>query len=771
GLGTITNDDGMPALSINDQTVTEGNAGTVNAVFTVTLSFASGQTVTVNYATANGTASAGSDYTGVSGTLTFGPGSTIQNITVPITGDLVNEPNETFFVNLTGPVNATISDNQGVGTILDDDAPPSLSIDDATVSEGNAGTVNAVFTVTLSSASASTVTVNFATLDGTATAGTDYAATSGTLIFPPGSTIQNITVAINGDSVNEPDETFFVNLSGPANAGISDGQGLGTIVNDDAAPRLSISDATVVEGNSGTVNAVFAVTLSSASASQVTVNYATASGTATAGTDYVAVSGTLTFPPGSTIQNITVPVNGDTVLEPDETFTVNLSSPVNATIANGVGTGTITNDDRSTLSISDASVSEGSGGAVFTITLSSPSTSVVTVDFATADGSALAGSDYVAASGTLTFAPGTTAQNVTIAVIGDSLSEGTETFAVNLSNPVNAAIADGLGIGTIIDDDLGGTLQFSSATYTVGEGAGSATITVTRTGGNAGGVQVTYAASNGTATAGADYTATSGTILFAADETSKTFTVPVIDDALFEGNETVNLALSNPTGGANLGTPNTAVLTITDNDPAPSGSLQFSSAAYSVTESVGSALITVARTGSTDAAVSVNYATSNGTATAGADYTSASGTLSFAAGQTSASFTVPILDDLLVEGNETVNLVLSGPSAGASLGTPAAAILTILNDDNPAPILSGLTPITGDPAGGTFVRISGRYFTPGMTVQFGGVLAANIQLADENALTCTTPPGAGTVDVSVTTANGSASLPRAFTYVAAPAGT
>ena len=157
-------------------TVTEGNSGTVNATFTVSLSTASGQTVTVNYATADGTAVAPGDYTAGSGTLTFNPGATTQTLNVPVIGDTLNEPNETFFVNLSAPSNATILDGQGQGTITNDDALPSLSIGNVTVTEGNSGTVNATFTVSLSAASGQTVTVNYATADGTAVAPGDYTA-------------------------------------------------------------------------------------------------------------------------------------------------------------------------------------------------------------------------------------------------------------------------------------------------------------------------------------------------------------------------------------------------------------------------------------------------------------------------------------------------------------------------------------------------------------------------------------------------------------------
>src|SRR5262249_21919179 len=189
----------------------------VNATFTVTLSPASSQNVTVNYATAAGSATSGVDFTATSGTLTFAAGATSQSIVVPVIGDTVSEPNETFVVNLSNATNATISRTQGVGTIIDDDTSvpvPTLSINDVSVPEGDSGTSNATFTVSLSAASTQTVTVNYATAAGTATSGSDFTAVSGTLTFAAGTTTRSIQVPIVGDTRPEANETFTVNLTG-----------------------------------------------------------------------------------------------------------------------------------------------------------------------------------------------------------------------------------------------------------------------------------------------------------------------------------------------------------------------------------------------------------------------------------------------------------------------------------------------------------------------------------------------------------------------------
>ena len=248
----------------------EGNSGTTSAIVTLTLSGTSASTVTVNYATANGTATAGTDYSSASGTATFAPNTTSTTISVPVSGDTTNEPNETLLINLTLPVNATIADAQATVTIANDDASvPSISIADLAMNEGNTGATSAIVTLTLSGTSASTVTVNYTTANGTATAGTDYSSASGTATFAPNTTSTTISAGERRHD-QEPNETFVINLTAPVNATIADAQSVVTIRNDDGL--LTIGNRTVTEGNAGTVSAAFTVTLSPASASTVTVS-------------------------------------------------------------------------------------------------------------------------------------------------------------------------------------------------------------------------------------------------------------------------------------------------------------------------------------------------------------------------------------------------------------------------------------------------------------------------------------------------------------------
>ncbi|HKQ52026.1 MAG TPA: Calx-beta domain-containing protein [Pyrinomonadaceae bacterium] len=225
-----------PSLRVNNATVTETNTGVnTTAAFTVTLSAASSQTVTVKYETANVSATAPADYTALApATLTFAPGQTSRTVNVTVRGDTLDEANETFRLLLSNPTGATIVDGTGTGTITDNDAVPTISITNATVTEPDTGSVNAVFTVTLSAPSARSISVKYQTADGTAAAGTDYTARALTALnFSAGQTSKTITVSIKGDRAREANETFFVNLSAPVNATISDAQGLGTITNDD----------------------------------------------------------------------------------------------------------------------------------------------------------------------------------------------------------------------------------------------------------------------------------------------------------------------------------------------------------------------------------------------------------------------------------------------------------------------------------------------------------------------------------------------------------
>lgn len=446
----------FPTISIDDVSVTEGNSGTVDAVFSVTLSAPAINPVTVEYSTQDGSATGGIDYFPISGTLIFQPGETTQTITVPVIGDTLDETNETFFVDMNTVVGASIDKGRGVGTIMDDDPPPSLSISDATVDEGDAGSTPLTFVVTLSTPSGRPVSVNYATADGTAVGGVDYVAAQGVLTFQPGQTTGTIQVDVIANTLNQFDRTLFLNLSSPQSVVLVDNQALGTIVDDDPPPALSIGDVSATEGNLGTTNAVFPVTLSGPSGKTITVNYTTLPGSATAGVDFLPRSGTLTFPPGATTRNIVVPVVGDTIDEPNETFFVQLSSPANASIARGQATGTIVDDDAPAgITIDDVTVVTGNAlgtvEAVFTVRLTEQSGHTVTVNYATADGSALEGVHYTAAAGTVSFAPGETTRTITVPVNGTLEHGPTREFLIFLGGASNGNVVREQAVGTILN--------------------------------------------------------------------------------------------------------------------------------------------------------------------------------------------------------------------------------------------------------------------------------------------------------------------------------
>ena len=327
-----------PTLSVDDIKVTEGDSGQKTATFTVTMSETSPDPVTVNYATADGTAKQPGDYSQTSGVLTILPGATSNTVLVPVKGDTLDEIDETYDLNLSSASGATISDSRGVGTITDDDPSPTLSVTDASRTETN-GAVN--FTVRLSKASGRDVSVKYATADGSARAPGDYVATTGTVTIPAGSTSRTAAVQIREDSLDEPSETFTLNLSDPSGASISDAQGKGTIADDDAAPRLSIRNTGVREGQV----AGLLVALSRPSGRTITVRFATEQRTARAGADFAATSGTLTIRAGAASGAVFVRTLQDRLDEANETLVVRLSRASNAGISDSSGTATILDDD------------------------------------------------------------------------------------------------------------------------------------------------------------------------------------------------------------------------------------------------------------------------------------------------------------------------------------------------------------------------------------------------------------------------------------------
>ncbi len=458
---------------------------------------------------------------------------------------------------------------------------PNLSINDVSAAETNSGTTTFSFTVALSSpAPAGGVSFNVDTTNGTAIAADgDYSALSTTGNIAEGLSAATVDVTINGDTDFESDETFYVDVTSVVGATVSDGQGQGTITNDDVAlPILSINDVTIAEGNSGTTIYQFTVSMDATSAGDVTFNIDTADNTATiADNDYFLLSTTGTIAASSLSTTVDVTVNGDANIESTETFYVNVTSPSGATIGDGQGVGTITNDDAATpqISISNVSGPESDAGTntlTFNISLDIPALAGgVTFDIDTSDGSATAGSDYAANSAdAVTIAAGDSATTFNVTVNGDTTFEADETFTVTLSNVTGATVANGTGTGTIENDDAA-PVNLSIADVTLAEGnTGTTTFgfVVTLDGpAPTGGVTFDIATSGGTATAGTDYVAQSITgQTIAAGGTTYNFDVTVNGDWDSESNETFNVNVTSVSGA--VVTDGAALGTITNDDSA-----------------------------------------------------------------------------------------------------------------------------------------------------------------------------------------------------------
>ncbi len=440
---------------------------------------------------------------------------------------------------------------------------PSISVNDVTVIEGNSGTTAATFTVSLSATYSQTVSVHYSTADQDAVAGSDYEAASGTLTFAPGVTSRSVTVLVNGDRVAEQTESFSLVLSSPTNGFVDDASGTGTIVDDE--PYVSIAVYTGMEGNSGTTPFTFLVTLSVAYDSPVSVDFATADltpdeeywyelRTATAGVDYTAKSGTVTFAAGQTTQTITVLVNGDRVGEPDESFSVNLTGTNAGRISTAQGLGYIVNDEPTVVMGGGASVQEGNSGTkslTFTFALTAASDAPVTITYATADGTAtLAGGDYRAATGTVTFAAGQTVKSVTVLVNGDRIAEDDEFFYLNLTGSTGAFLNNARGYGYIQDDEP--RISINSVSVTEGNsGTKLMTFTVKLSAAYDQAVNVNFATHDDSATVGGgDYVAKSGTLKFAPGQTMKTFTVTIKGDTKREADESFYVLLSGASSNA-----------------------------------------------------------------------------------------------------------------------------------------------------------------------------------------------------------------------------
>jgi uncharacterized repeat protein (TIGR01451 family) len=641
-------------------------------------------TASVQFSTANGTATSPADYTAISGTLIFNDAENVKFINVPITNDGTVNGDRTFNVSLFNPSasSSITAPSNAVVTIVDDDSTISFSSVDYLVNE-NGGVAR--ISVVRDGGANNTAMVEFRTeTNGTATAGLDFGVRSGFLTFAPGVRVQTFDVAITDDILNEFNETVPLTLLNVSGASLGLSSATLTIVENDTAPGVITFGTNMYFVSEDALFISIEVLRTNGHTGPVTVNFQTLNtGTATPNIDYVSTNGQVTFGDGQTNAFLVLRIIDDVPppAEGNETFPIQLFGPTaNATLGLADATVTIVDNDQPGAFVFSAptyTVSESNAFLTVTVIRTNGNSGAANVTVQTSGGSATPTLDYTPVSNVLAFANGQNVQTFTIQILQDGLSEGTETIGLLLSNPTSGTSIGVPGVATvfIIDDEV--AVGFSAANYNVVESLTNVTITLIRTGDTNNGFSVTVNTSDGTARAGEDYVSTSTTVTFAPGEVTRTFTVGIFDDQLAEGDEFLNLTLSSPSGGVTLGPIPTARLNILDNDTA----FVFSSATYSTNEANVNLIITVFRLGFIGATSAVDFATSDGTATTNLDYLQATGRLAFAIGQTSATFAVPILDDFIVEGNETISLQLGNPQLPAFLGPQSTAVITIIDND------------------------------------------------------------------------------------------
>ncbi|HJT30908.1 MAG TPA: Calx-beta domain-containing protein, partial [Pirellulales bacterium] len=629
----------------------------------------------------------------------------------------------------------------------------------------------AVVTVTRIGSTKGTATVDYATSDGSATAGSGYTVTSGTLVFNDGEASHTVTIPIRDNTLPDGNRTFQIVLTNAAGASLgSVSDAAVTIADDDKAGQIAFASSafTVDRALAGPV---FMLTRTGDDHGRVSVDFRVTGGTAlplvvspgSGDLDYEDNFGTVTFEDGQTTAQISFTyvldlLNNDfstPVYRGPRTIEVTLGNPTGGATLGAVTTSVLTIDDEEnqhgafgfSTNLNSPTVNENDGQAQIDIFRAGQLSTTESVSYATLDGTAKAGTNYIAKSGVLTFQPGENEKIIYVPIIDDHVVDTPGSFQVLLSNPTGGAfIFDGLGTQsiTIMDSDgpasgrlvVGaGSVQHGNTTYflqdsAVEENTGSVVITVQRLDGSQGTITVDYATSDGTARSGVDYTAASGTLTFAPGQISKTFNVAVFPDDLVPGDKTFSVSLSNATGGATIDPiSNPAVVTIYQDQ----GQFQLSANHVIVAEANAALTVTIALAGLFDPhpsqggltegpdpapplyALSINYSTEDGTAHSGARYLPASGTLTFVPGQPATqTITIPILNNTPADGDQTFDVTLSSPTGGITLGANSTISVTVLDEDSSTSQTS--TVVTSSFARGA---------TYGHTVAFTAVVGAS----------------------------------------------
>ena len=654
---------GTPGLVVGNVSVDE-TARTAN--FFVYLTRPAALSVSVSYATADGTAAAGQDYQATAGLLNFGAGEMVKTVSVPLIDDNLAENDEFFHLVLANPSGATLAAGTGSAMIGRNDAPPvgQPQVLSRAVAVGEGETL-AQFLVYLSAPSTNEVRVNFGIDAGTAAGNTDFRGYSGTLVFAPGETLKTVPVPVIDDTAAEPTEIFWLDLNTAVNAVVPQRWTPALIFDNDGATGTPAITAAEVVVDETAQRALVVVALDRPSVNPVTVAWTTADDTAMAGEDFRPGSGVLRFEPGETVRTISVDVFDDALAERDEFFHVVLSNPAGATLADAVGSVMIARNDtppvgRPYIGALPLAACEGDTVADFVVYLSAPSPNEVRVNFGIDAGTAAGNADFRGYSGTLVFAPGETVKTLPVPVIDDTAAEPTEVFWLDLNTAVNAVVPQRWTPALIVDNDgTTGAPAVSIGDAVVDESAQLARLFVTLSRPSLSTVTVPWATADDTARAGSDFVATSGVLSFAPGETVKTVTVNLIDDELAESDEFFQVLLGNP-GGATLADAVGAVM-VSRNDTPPIAQPQVLATPLVVAEGVTLAKFVVQLSAASSNEVRVNFNAVSGTAAGNADFRGYAGTLVFAPGETVKTLPVPIIDDTVAEGTEIFNLDLNSP--------------------------------------------------------------------------------------------------------------
>lgn len=761
----------MATISITSadaiESVGSGFGGFVT--FTVTLSEAPTDAVTVQYRTLGGSADEHIDYPQEEGTLTFAPGEDTQTVEFRVRHDSLDETDEGFVLELFNPSGASFPGRAAVlrqtAFVLDDDGAGldrAVFVSSPVIVEANGGTQKAEFTIRLSEPSASSITLDYRTEDGSARAGEDYAAKSGSVTFQPGQTEKTVRVDLNGDTAIEPSEFFHLIVSPDASlGGTAEGlAGTATILDNDGGggqPLLSLASAEAVEsigsGFGGIV--VFTLMLSRPAADVVTVNYRSLAGAADADIDFPAFDGTVTFTPGETVQKIEVRLRHDSADETDEDFGIELFDPSGAAFSGNSkvlrASAFILDDDGAgvdrALTVSSPVIAEGNGGArsaLFEVQISEASATLLEFDYATRNGSATAGEDYVAQSGTLRFAPGQTKTVVEVELTGDKAVELSEFFHLSVTpgNGLGASARGLTGTATILDDDASSmpviSLAAANAAESIGSGFGGTVVfTITLSKPSADTVEVHYRSRAGSADEDIDYPGFDGTLIFAPGETSKTVEVRISHDSLTETDESFGIELFDPAGGILAGRSKVlrADAFILDDDGANLDRALMVSSPVIVEGHDGarSALFEVQLSDPAASMLVFDYTTLDGSAVAGGDYTAQSGKLRYAPGQTKAVVEVELTGDRTVEPSEFFQLAVTPTSDLGSTAEGLVGTATILDDDG-----AGKQPV---------LSVSSADAVESRGSGFGGTVVFTLTLSK---------PSADTVEVDYSSVSGSA---------------